>query len=979
MKLSRILCLLALTIVLIPHSYADGLWEPNDGVQVFQAQNAKFEDIAVAGPDNTSLVVWSDGRGYYRSYYGQLLNAQGEELWRENGLPILDDVNLTNIIGLVHTSDDCFVMFWVTTLHAPDHAYSLYGQKYDIDGTPLWSNGGDPSPIGKLITHFGSGYFRGTAIANSAGGAIVALRNTDNNGPLMGYFVLANGDLDPDCPDSGITLEANPDNSSFGKLQLLPVWSDNPDPEMVGFTAFFVFSPHYYGKRFDLLGNPQWTPERVEIVEHLGARVFTIPAGADSYFTCWTTSGDDILMAQRIAPDGSLQWGSDGSVIVPSNDAFVSTGVSSLDGTAIALTYDDNMENLAAIRFGGTDQLEILWNTPIPTMYTPYSGPNGGAVLVDRTHVQHIDVNGQLQHPDDGLPYAGDHAQYYSATVSGEAVNIYHSLTYAGLDWSYTVSVYSQVYDLQQQQLLNPFGGVLLTRGGLGSAFPHSLLVMDDRAWSTWTGERSGWNLSFVQAQDLETGEILFDSTGICLLPAYFTDPPDSSNHYNSLLGQFNNGDIAALSGFPYRLQRLTPSGQLLWGDGGSLFPPPNEDITFSEPRLFPTDDDGLLLVAKFLQNSISNFFLQKFSSDGTPQWSSGDYNFLTLTDTDTEYWLRFADQLDDGSLIVVYRDLAADDYKIIRVNQDGAISWTLSFPDIGYTCLANNGILITCNDGNASGVHFIDTDGNLVWGDEPLEVDCPVHYLASLKRETDSFWLLWSDGEGGNYLRCYNFSGDLLFPELQIQVDWEEWLSHLIVLPDQSLFAALNTITYYSEDEQVFDNIFYTHILTTGEFAPGYEGVFKTLCDLSGSQRLVAAKSDGADGVVYLWQDYRAFIPYFGGAGVYTQRVNDFLESAPEPIATPNRPNTWIVSTAYPNPFNATTSIHIDLPQRAHLKAQVYDILGREVMTLADQPFSAGRHTLTVDASRLASGMYFLRVNQPGGMTRMQKLVLLK
>ncbi len=58
-----------------------------------------------------------------------------------------------------------------------------------------------------------------------------------------------------------------------------------------------------------------------------------------------------------------------------------------------------------------------------------------------------------------------------------------------------------------------------------------------------------------------------------------------------------------------------------------------------------------------------------------------------------------------------------------------------------------------------------------------------------------------------------------------------------------------------------------------------------------------------------------------------------------------------------------------------------MYDLTGRLVHTLADAPFGAGPHTLsTADTGghALASGLYFVRVEPPGG-TMTRKLIVIQ
>jgi len=64
-----------------------------------------------------------------------------------------------------------------------------------------------------------------------------------------------------------------------------------------------------------------------------------------------------------------------------------------------------------------------------------------------------------------------------------------------------------------------------------------------------------------------------------------------------------------------------------------------------------------------------------------------------------------------------------------------------------------------------------------------------------------------------------------------------------------------------------------------------------------------------------------------------------------------------------YPNPFNPTTTIRFELPAQDHVKLTIYDIRGREIMTLVDTKMNAGYHNVTFDASQFASGVYFYRL----------------
>ncbi len=89
------------------------------------------------------------------------------------------------------------------------------------------------------------------------------------------------------------------------------------------------------------------------------------------------------------------------------------------------------------------------------------------------------------------------------------------------------------------------------------------------------------------------------------------------------------------------------------------------------------------------------------------------------------------------------------------------------------------------------------------------------------------------------------------------------------------------------------------------------------------------------------------------------------------EPIAFELRQN-------YPNPFNPSTAISYQLSAVSHATLTVYDILGRRIATLVDGVMPAGTHTVTFDASRLASGIYFYRLSA-GNFTAVKKMMLVR
>jgi Secretion system C-terminal sorting domain/FG-GAP-like repeat len=90
-------------------------------------------------------------------------------------------------------------------------------------------------------------------------------------------------------------------------------------------------------------------------------------------------------------------------------------------------------------------------------------------------------------------------------------------------------------------------------------------------------------------------------------------------------------------------------------------------------------------------------------------------------------------------------------------------------------------------------------------------------------------------------------------------------------------------------------------------------------------------------------------------------------------------QPDDFMMSAAWPNPFNPSTTISVSLSQPSELNVSVFNINGQQVATLASGIYDAGSHTLTFDASNLASGLYIVRAFVPNRMNQVQKVMLLQ
>ena len=140
----------------------------------------------------------------------------------------------------------------------------------------------------------------------------------------------------------------------------------------------------------------------------------------------------------------------------------------------------------------------------------------------------------------------------------------------------------------------------------------------------------------------------------------------------------------------------------------------------------------------------------------------------------------------------------------------------------------------------------------------------------------------------------------------------------------------------------------------------------------------------------------------YDGYAGVYPDQVYaedhfDFIKSADtvdvvlydnwdnwgedfstEGIMADLSAESYILMTAFPNPFNPETRLNFTLEESSEVTLAIYDVRGRLIDILTDGYCNAGNHQVTFNAADLPSGVYFARLTAADIRTT-QKLLLLK
>ena len=127
----------------------------------------------------------------------------------------------------------------------------------------------------------------------------------------------------------------------------------------------------------------------------------------------------------------------------------------------------------------------------------------------------------------------------------------------------------------------------------------------------------------------------------------------------------------------------------------------------------------------------------------------------------------------------------------------------------------------------------------------------------------------------------------------------------------------------------------------------------------------LVAALAAARDAMT---KDYTATLSAADALGAAKDALKGGIDGL-VPVATAvsadeTSPTTFTLYQNYPNPFNPSTVVGFQIPAFDHVRLIVYDLLGREVAVLVDEPKAAGRHEVRFNAAGLASGVYTYRLS---------------
>ncbi len=276
-----------------------------------------------------------------------------------------------------------------------------------------------------------------------------------------------------------------------------------------------------------------------------------------------------------------------------------------------------------------------------------------------------------------------------------------------------------------------------------------------------------------------------------------------------------------------------------------------------------------------------------------------------------------------------------------VFVSTDLGLTWTESNTGLGYM-LAIQAMTVTSNGvyvGSVGGGISSTTDNGASW----QKLTCGYDFIWSMASTSTGtvFAGTYGDGlykstDGVTFTKCTDLTAAYVYA---ITVDAQ----------DNIYISSWEAGVFMSEDGGT----------TWESLGMGGFGVSSILVNLSGNKSL--------EGTIYAGtSDGKLYKKVPNGVTSYDDETEIDV------------PKDYALDQNYPNPFNPTTQIQFAIPVAGNYQLKVYNIIGQEVATLVNGEVAVGFHSVTFDATKLASGIYIYRLSG-NNVNITRKMILMK
>ena len=1027
MKLISILLLGSLLCV-ISIAQADPRAWGDTGMPIRQGFHLKWNQGMTRDANGNTLLVWTEQSTGQRDVRAQLINSAGEEQWLSGGVIVTPESHSQN--NPVATAvNGGWIIAWADYRAIANcenfwdyFCGAVFAQKLDYSGNRVWADN-DFTGV-EIYQPETQGIEQSSLniVPDGSGGAMIAWSFI---GDVLAQRVTANGNV---AWDEAVQISGNEP-----QYWLEPTSAPGADGSMI---VAWHEGENVHLSRILPDGSLSWGQDGITVSDTATGvnEVRIAPDGSNGCYVGWADhhSGSSQLYIQHVTSDGQPLWPANGiaiSAIYNWNfDLALSWYSGVADGVlAVWMHYEQpnqyfvyaqkiSPEGTVAWQDGGLSLAEVNANAwqGYPTVTTDY---NGGLVAVWQDRPQGIPSyfacrlrsNGTMAWGTD--PVSLGAASWDQAAAIGGNFGTYLA-AYAGVD---TLGVESMQYQLLDHasgsRLLGP-NGMAAAAGIRGDSYLAQMAPMSDhRTAIIWLDGRlsNSW-LGALYYQ-------IVDADGHP--ERAVNGEPLVSNRYGNNIGWWGirTGDDGAGGIFVSYNYRQDGSAQLIRvshiGPSGDVVGPDSGMAVWSYPGLVeqdaayiaPDGENGCFVAwSEYSEVYTLDVYVMRLNSNLDRVWNQP----VRLTETATDDLMYGLVSVADNCCIAVWQSGDYEEYDIsaAAICGDGTVAWN----DTICGAFGNQSAPVAVSDGdggiyiawtdmrdaneNGSDIYAqrVATDGAPSWTSDGIPVYAGEGGQWNPQITLDSggkLCVVWNDRRDDNdhvYAQRLSPQGNLLWGDSGVLVNNAYVYDPLPVAAS----SRAGIFPVWADYQGYFSSVFATHLDSTGEvfndpyWTPDSGGaVTDPAFDREFSDSPLVT-SDSWGGCVVGWNRWESEYIIESGreaweaytTDIYAQRLFDYTNPVPE--RDNKLPRDYALYQNYPNPFNPVTTIAFDLPQAGHATLEVFDLLGRSVVTLADQPMIAGHHTIVLDAGKLATGIYIYRL-KVGSLEQSRKLLLLK
>ena len=1028
--LTLIIFILGFSIVL--NAEVPFKWD-GDAIAIRQGFHIEWQRAGAMDENGNVCYAWSDTRNGDRDVFAQKYDINGNAIWQENGVIVSAATIRQEDPDLIADGFGGFLISWVD--FRDDSLGDVWAQRLDSDGNSLWDDNG---VLLSSVIDFEQKTLH--TMPDGEGGAIVLWHQAPvagSIGDLYAQHVQHDGSLDPTWPVNGLIAamafgdQGGPGHQSVdtdGEGGIIVGWADK---RLTG-------NPNIYAQRISVEGELMWADSSGLLIcnapgEQLGVKI--VSDGQGGVYLVWldkrdlTTNREDLYM-QRVDAAGMTQWADNGIVLCDyDNMQELPRIVNDGDNNAVIIWEDRRNDpsnlnsDIYAQKVDPNGNIQWTSNgTPVCTaaekqygarvnssgtgsIVVAWTDDRNGANPASDIYAQRLDSNGNPTWQTDGIIVSdADYLQDGALVRAHSNGNIF----VAWQDGRFgSPGIFYQLFDAAGNEQITP-GGEEIAFGIDGDIYTPEMIKLNENSgnflvlWEDYRYVYIGGFL-YMQIVGMDTSQLLpFNGKPVAIEYSKLDsvgggqqDPAAVSDGNNGAIITWEDKRFANHSIPQIYAQRIDSQGNIMWDSSGvQIFPQEYKDQ--NDPKIC-SDGSGGAFIAWHGYNDSSWIKVFVAHIDG----SGNVTNVNEVTEPDAEETI-FGIHADGSGGAVLYWQGGSflTDYDVFAARVDGNcdIIWEVPLCSIAdwqdeiVGDVYNDQYLTAAWSDRRSGEYDLyaqkvdlatgdilwDTDGVLVNDQIGDQVPSDIGILS-----TGETFIVWQDTRNGLdndvYMQKISTDGTLMFLEEGLPVaviNGNDQAYPKMIINDNDHVQ----IVWEDARSVIYTDIYGSHFNSSGELETGWIENGDAICDFFNRQIRPEIIEDYHNGALATWPDARSS-GKIEIRNLYAQRWN-VLDTAVEPQGE-SQPTTARLQQNYPNPFNAETIIKFSIKNSGKVKLQVFNSLGQEVATLADNFMSAGSHVVAWNGANSAgdvvsSGFYFYRLEVDNEM-KVMKMIMLK